>query len=225
MTASDSGDDGAGKADGSGEAAPGGTARGFSRPNPVRPTPLRRPQPVQTPFLALRRGAASLAPKQPSKPETTPEFETVSLRDVAPTAPTGETPERAAHRKRLQRGLDTTPLAKELGLRLDYAGSGVSRIHLPARASNTEPGPLEGAVIGTLCVTAGHFAAASVAPSVGIRLVEYKVNILGVVQGNLLAIGEVVRKGRTLVACRVEVVEDNDRVVAIAMITYLLQQS
>ena len=80
-------------------------------------------------------------------------------------------------------------------------------------------------MVGTICVAAGHLAAASIAPGVGIRLVEYKLSILGVVQGDLLAIGEVVRKGRTLVACRIEVVEDNDRVVAVGLGTYLLQQT
>ena len=116
-------------------------------------------------------------------------------------------------------------MSRRLGLRIDYADNGVCRIHLPAESGNTEPGPLEGGVVGAICVAAGHVATASVASGFGIRLVEYKVNVLGVVQGNLLAIGEVVRKGRTLVACRVEVVEDNDRVVAIALVTYFLQQS
>lgn len=133
--------------------------------------------------------------------------------------------ERNARQQRFQKALDQTPLARGLGLRLDYADDGVSRIHLPGVTRNTEPGPLEGGVVGTLCVVAGHFASASIAPSVGIRLVEYKVNILGVVQGDLLAIGEVVRKGRTLVSCRVEIVEDNDRVVAVGLVTYLLQQT
>ena len=133
--------------------------------------------------------------------------------------------DRSARTKRLQKALAGAPVSGAVGLRLDYAKSGVSRVHLPAQARNTEPGPLEGGVIGAMCVAAGHCASVSVAPSVGIRLVEYKVNILGVVQGDLLAIGEVIRKGRTLVACRVEVVEDNDRVVAIATLTYLLQHS
>lgn len=133
--------------------------------------------------------------------------------------------ERLTKRRRLQKELEDPPLSGQMGLRLDYADNGVSRIHLPGETRNTEPGPLEGGVIGTLCVAAGHYAAASVAPAVGIRLVEFKVNILGVVQGDLLAIGEVVRKGRTLVSCRIEVVEDNDRVVAAGLATYLLQQA
>lgn len=159
-----------------------------------------------------------------SGPDPVPEFEPVVLSDSEPTE-SGYGRERMTLRRRLQKELDNAPLAGQTGLRLDYADNGVSRIHLPGETRNTEPGPLEGGVIGTLCVAAGHLAAASVAPGVGIRLVEYKVNILGVVQGDLLAIGEVVRKGRTLVSCRVEVVEDNDRVVAAGLATYLLQQA
>ena len=157
-------------------------------------------------------------------PDPVPEFESVTLSESEPTE-SGYGRERMTLRRRLQKELDSAPLAGQTGLRLDYADNGVSRIHLPGETRNTEPGPLEGGIIGTLCVAAGHLAAASVAPGVGIRLVEYKVNILGVVQGDLLAIGEVVRKGRTLVSCRVEVVEDNDRVVAAGLATYLLQQA
>ena len=48
-------------------------------------------------------------------------------------------------------------------------------------------------------------------------------SLLAGVQGDLLAIGELVRKGRTLAACRLKVVEGSDRVVAIGLATYALQ--
>lgn len=173
-------------------------------------------------FYARRRGAVASAPGRET-PEPVREFEPVALGESEP-GEGGESRERSANRRRLQNDLDAVPFAKHLGLRLDYADNGVSRIHLPSAGGNTEPGPLEGGLVGAICVAAGHFAAASIAPGVGIRLVEYKLSILGMVQGALLAIGEVVRKGRTLVACRIEVVEDNDRVVAVGLVTYLLQQ-
>ncbi len=187
-------------------------------------SPPRRTRAAAESFHARRRGAVEAQAPSSSGPDPVPEFEPVVLSESAP-ADSGYGRERLTLRRRLQKELDSAPLAGQTGLRLDYADNGVSRIHLPGETRNTEPGPLEGGVIGTLCVAAGHLAAASVAPGVGIRLVEYKVNILGVVQGDLLAIGEVVRKGRTLVSCRVEVVEDNDRVVAAGLATYLLQQA
>ena len=185
--------------------------------------PARRSRAASESFHARRRGAVEA--KSPNAgPDPVREFEPVVLGESEP-AESGYGRERLKLRHRLQKELDHAPLAGQTGLRLDYADNGVSRIHLPGETRNTEPGPLEGGVIGTLCVAAGHLAAASVAQGVGIRLVEYKVNILGVVQGDLLAIGEVVRKGRTLVSCRIEVVEDNDRVVAAGLATYLLQQA
>ena len=186
-------------------------------------SPSRRPRTAAESFHARRRGAVE--PQTPARgPDPVREFESVTLNESEPTE-SGYGRERMTLRRRLQKELDNAPLAGQTGLRLDYADNGVSRIHLPGETRNTEPGPLEGGIIGTLCVAAGHVAAASVALGVGIRMVEYKVNILGVVQGDLLAIGEVVRKGRTLVSCRIEVVEDNDRVVAAGLATYLLQQA
>ncbi len=196
---------------------------GAGGPTTQAESPPRRTRAAAESFHARRRGAVASRPPA-SGPDPVPEFEPVVLGESEP-ADSGYGRERMSLRRRLQKELDNAPLAGQTGLRLDYADNGVSRIHLPGETRNTEPGPLEGGIIGTLCVAAGHLAAASVAPGVGIRLVEYKVNILGVVQGNLLAIGEVVRKGRTLVSCRVEVVEDNDRVVAAGLATYLLQQA
>ena len=49
-------------------------------------------------------------------------------------------------------------------------------------------------------------------------------SLLAGVQEDLLAIGEVVRKRRTLATCRLEVVGGNDHVVAaIGLATYALQ--
>ena len=53
--------------------------------------------------------------------------------------------------------------------------------------------------------------------------VEFKMSLLAGVQGDLLAIGEVVRKGRPLATCRREVVGGNGHVVAIGLATYALQ--
>jgi len=209
----------------------GGAAAATSKPSArkggdggeaARAPQRRRPES----FLAHRRGAAAAPPAPAETPEEpAPEFEPVTLGDDDEPGEPGKdrSPERAAQRARLQKELDAAPLTRHLGLRLDYADNGVSRVRLPAGDGDTDPGPLEGGVVGTACAAAGHFAAASLAPGVGIRLVEFKISLLGPIQGDMLAIGEVVRKGRTLVAARMEVVEDNDRVVAVALATYFLQ--
>lgn len=196
----------------------------------ARPAGASSARPRADSFLAQRRGAreareASSAPAgvDEETAEAVPEFEPVSLGGEPGEPGKDRSPERAVQRARLQKEMEAAPFAAQIGLRLDYADNGVSRVRLPTTAGNTEPGPLEGGVVGAACVAAGHFAAASLASGVGIRLVEFKISVLGPVQGDLLAIGEVVRKGRTLVACRMEVVEDNDRVVAIGLGTYFLQ--
>lgn len=204
-----------------GAAAKAAAAKPAPPPRPPGSYPAR---PRSESFLAHRRGAlpgAAPAEDEPSDP--VPEFEPVTLGGEPAEPGKDRSPERAVQRARLQKEMEAAPFASQIGLRLDYADNGVSRVRLPTTAGNTEPGPLEGGVVGAACVAAGHFAAASLASGVGIRLVEFKISVLGPVQGDLLAIGEVVRKGRTLVACRMEVVEDNDRVVAIGLGTYFLQ--
>ena len=191
---------------------------------PPRPPGSYPTRPRSESFLAHRRGALSgAAPAEDEPSDPVPEFEPVTLGGEPAEPGKDRSPERAVHRARLQKEMEAAPFASQIGLRLDYADNGVSRVRLPTTAGNAEPGPLEGGVVGAACVAAGHFAAASLASGVGIRLVEFKISVLGPVQGDLLAIGEVVRKGRTLVACRMEVVEDNDRVVAIGLGTYFLQ--
>lgn len=205
-----------------GAAAKAAAAKPATPPRPPGAYPAARPRSES--FLAHRRGALSAAaPAEDEPSDPVPEFEPVSLGGEPAEPGKDRSPERAVQRARLQKEMEAAPFASQIGLRLDYADNGVSRVRLPTTAGNTEPGPLEGGVVGAACVAAGHFAAASLASGVGIRLVEFKISVLGPVQGDLLAIGEVVRKGRTLVACRMEVVEDNDRVVAIGLGTYFLQ--
>ncbi len=172
------------------------------------------------PFLAHKRGGQPASPSP--EPEPGHEFEGVPLKDRG-NPPATRATEREGRRERQQRELDSFPVARMLGLRLDYADNGVSRIHLPAGRQDTTHGPMEGSVVGTMVVAAGHFAASSVAPNAALPLVEYKLNLLSVVQGELLAIAEVVRKGRTLISCRIEIVEDNDRTIAVGLATYLIQ--
>ena len=56
----------------------------------------------------------------------------------------------------------------------------------------------DGGLIGLLADTAGNFAVGSVSPGSTVKTVEFKMSLLAGVQKDLLAIGEVVRKGRTL---------------------------
>jgi len=137
---------------------------------------------------------------------------------------TGETNERSAHLDKLKQLFDAAPISRYLGMALGYCENGVARVRLPFRRDFEEGhGVIHGGLIGLLADTAGNFAVGSVSPGSTVKTVEFKLSLLTGVQGDLLAIGEVVRKGRTLATCRLEVVEGNDRVIAIGLATYALQ--
>ncbi len=138
----------------------------------------------------------------------------------------GETTERStpAHLKKLKQLFEAAPISRYLGMTLGYCENGVARVRLPFRAEFEEGhGVIHGGLIGLLADTAGNFAVGSVSPGSTVKTVEFKMSLLAGVQGDLLAIGEVVRKGRSLATCRLEVVGGNDHVVAIGLATYALQ--
>jgi uncharacterized protein (TIGR00369 family) len=136
----------------------------------------------------------------------------------------GEPNERSAHLDKLKQLFEAAPISRYLGMTLGYCENGVARVRLPFRKDFEEGhGVIHGGLIGLLGDTAGNFAVGSVSPGSTVKTVEFKLSLLAGVQGDLLAIGEVVRKGRTLATCRLEVVEGNDRVIAIGLATYALQ--
>ncbi len=142
---------------------------------------------------------------------------------VRPRRP-DELNERSARLDKIKQLFESAPISRYLGMSLGYCENGVARVRLPFRKDFEEGhGVIHGGLIGLLGDTAGNFAVGSVSPGSTVKTVEYKLSLLTGVQGDLLAIGEVVRKGRTLATCRLEIVEGNDRVVAIGLATYALQ--
>jgi len=183
-----------------------------------------------------KKHPAPAAAPRPAKPMTKP----VLSRPVVPEEPSrmiavplpegvrpqrlGEPNERSAHLEKLKQLFESAPISRYLGMTLGYCENGVARVRLPFREDFEEGhGVIHGGLIGLLGDTAGNFAVGSVSPGSTVKTVEYKLSLLAGVQGDLLAIGEVVRKGRTLATCRLEVVEGNDRVIAIGLATYALQ--
>ncbi len=185
--------------------------------------------------VSKKRPAPAAAPR-PAKPMTKP----VLSRPVVHEEPSrmipvplpegvrpqrlGEPNERSAHLEKLKQLFESAPISRYLGMTLGYCENGVARVRLPFRKDFEEGhGVIHGGLIGLLGDTAGNFAVGSVSPGSTVKTVEFKLSLLAGVQGDLLAIGEVVRKGRTLATCRLEVVEGNDRVIAIGLATYALQ--
>ena len=173
----------------------------------------RRPVPIRA-----KRSA------KPAPVDKMPALVPVPLPEGVRPQRSGESNERSAHLDKLKQMFDSAPISRTLGMALGYCENGVARVRLPFRREFEEGhGVIHGGLIGLLADTAGNYSVGSVSPGSTVKTVEFKLSLLASVQGDLLAIGEVVRKGRTLATCRLEVVEGNDRVVAIGLATYALQ--
>lgn len=192
-------------------------AKAKPKPKPkVAPAPAHRPRPEPP---RPKHPQAVAAPRVDPAPRSVPlsPMEKIRLQK-------GEMSERSAHLEKLKHLFETAPISRFLGMTLGYCENGVARVRLPYRKDFEEGhGVIHGGMIGLLADTAGNFAVGSVSPGSAVKTVEFKLSLLAGVQGDLLAIGEVVRKGRTLATCRLEVVEGNDRVVAVGLATYALQ--
>ncbi len=186
------------------------TALRRTRTKVVRPKHLKAVQAVKS------------APK--SVPTPPPKLVPVPFPEGFRPQKAPESNERSAHLEKLKQLFEGAPISRSLGMTLGYCENGVARVRLGFRKEFEEGhGVIHGGLIGLLADTAGNFAVGSVSPGSTVKTVEFKMSLLAGVQGDLLAIGEVVRKGRTLATCRLEVVEGNDRVVAIGLATYALQ--
>jgi uncharacterized protein (TIGR00369 family) len=95
-----------------------------------------------------------------------------------------------------------------IGARLAEVTPGRCRIELPARAElGQQHGFVHGGIVGMIADSAGGYAAFSLMPAdVSILTVEFKINLLAPARGELLvAVGTVVKPGRTLSITRAEV--------------------
>lgn len=203
-----------------------------------QPAPKKKPSAKKAkPSAAAskKRPASASGPQKGKKPLTKPGLSRPVVSDEPKLIPVplpegvrpqrlGEPNERSAHLDKLKQLFESAPISRYLGMTLGYCENGVARVRLPFRKDFEEGhGVIHGGLIGLLGDTAGNFAVGSVSPGSTVKTVEFKLSLLAGVQGDLLAIGEVVRKGRTLATCRLEVVEGNDRVIAIGLATYALQ--
>ncbi len=148
----------------------------------------------------LSRPASKKASARPrSAPRNEPKPVPVSPSEGVRHQRAGETTERSAHLEKLKQLFEAAPISRYLGMTLGYCENGVARVRLPFRAEFEDGyGVIHGGLIGLLADTAGNFAVGSVSPGSTVKTVEFKLSLLVGVQGNLLAVGELVRKGRTL---------------------------
>ncbi|MGW6964733.1 PaaI family thioesterase [Streptomyces zaomyceticus] len=113
-----------------------------------------------------------------------------------------------AVRKRIQGSFDLQGLMSHLGARLAHIGPGRVHIVLPARPEVTQQhGYVHAGATSAIADSAGGYAALTLFDEDSeVLTVEYKINLLAPASGDHLeAIGTVLKPGRTLTVCRLEV--------------------
>ena len=95
-----------------------------------------------------------------------------------------------------------------IGAQLAVVEPGFVEIHLPHKAEITQQhGYIHGGVVGMIADSAAGYAANTLTPSdTSVLTVEYKLNLVAPADGQrLVARGEVVKPGRTLIITKAEV--------------------
>ncbi|MFG3243376.1 PaaI family thioesterase [Streptomyces sp. NPDC086993] len=110
--------------------------------------------------------------------------------------------------KRIRESFDRQGLMTHLGARITHIGSGRVHIELPARPEVTQQhGYVHAGATSAIADSAGGYAALTLFPEESdVLTVEYKINLLAPAAGDHLeAIGIVLKPGRTLTVCQLEV--------------------
>ena len=125
-----------------------------------------------------------------------------------------------AYESRVRASFARQSMMTVLGASLERVAPGEVDIRLPFRADLTQQhGFLHAGVTTTIADSACGYAALSLMePGAGVLSVEFKINMLAPATGaHFVAIGRVVRSGRTLTVCRADVFSvkpDGEKLVA-----------
>jgi uncharacterized protein (TIGR00369 family) len=110
--------------------------------------------------------------------------------------------------ERVRASFDQQGLMTHLGARLTRIAPGVVHIALPARPEVTQQhGYFHAGATSSIADSAGGYAAFTLFPEdTEVHTVEYKINLLAPALGDRLeAVGTVLKAGRTLTVCQLEV--------------------
>ncbi|MET9315543.1 PaaI family thioesterase [Kribbella sp. NPDC003505] len=111
-------------------------------------------------------------------------------------------------RERVQASFDRQGLMSHLGARIAHIGPGEVHIVLPSRPEVTQQhGYFHAGATSSIADSAGGYAAFTLFPEgTSVLTVEFKINLLAPAEGDRLeAVGTVIKPGRTLTICRLEV--------------------
>ncbi|MER7243487.1 PaaI family thioesterase [Kribbella sp. NPDC000426] len=99
-------------------------------------------------------------------------------------------------------------LMEHLGAQVSFVGDGEVRIELPSRPEVTQQhGYFHAGATSSIADSAGGYAAFTLFPEdTSVLTVEFKINLLAPAEGERLeAVGTVIKTGRTLTICKLEV--------------------
>lgn len=111
-------------------------------------------------------------------------------------------------RARITASFERQGLMRHLGARLAHIAPGRVHIVLPGRPEVTQQlGYIHAGATSAIADSAGGYAALTLFPEdADVLTVEYKINLLAPAEGeHIEAVGTVLRAGRTLTVCRLEV--------------------
>ncbi|HSO06027.1 MAG TPA: PaaI family thioesterase [Pelomicrobium sp.] len=118
-----------------------------------------------------------------------------------------------AFETRVRSSFSRQGIMQYLGAELTAVAPGHCEVRLPFKPElSQQHGYFHGGVIGTIADSAGGYAAFTLMPAdSGVLTVEYKLNLLAPGDGDqLIARGEVIKPGRSLVVSRADVVVVKD---------------
>ncbi|HKR10701.1 MAG TPA: PaaI family thioesterase [Pyrinomonadaceae bacterium] len=129
-----------------------------------------------------------------------------------------------AQRERIERALDAVPFARLLGLNVESVEPGRAVMSLPIRDDHKQNhGVVHGGAIASLIDSAMAFAIIPMlAENEHTTTVDLTIHYLRpLTEGKAKATARVVRAGRRVIAVSAEVMDQNERLVASAVSTYL----
>lgn len=130
----------------------------------------------------------------------------------------------AAQLRRIQKAIATVPFARLLGIELDEVGKGTATLGLNVRRELTQNhGVVHGGAIAALIDTATAFAIISLlSPAEKVTTVDLTVSYMRPLTiGRITARAKVVRSGRRLFVASADLFDQDGRLAATALSTYI----
>ena len=123
----------------------------------------------------------------------------------------GPTPADADYERRTRESFAKQGIMAHLGATLESVAPGRVEIELPFRPDlSQQHGFFHAGMISAIADSAGGYAGFTLfPPEAGVLTVEFKINLIAAADGEqALAVGEVIRSGRTLTVCRLDAYVD-----------------